>query len=97
MDSFTFDWDDSPGSNVEHIADSDVRQDEFEEALIFGFERREPSRRGAESLITFGYTAGNRLLALVFLAERVPELEGWLIRPITAFDPETLPQKHGHA
>lgn len=91
--SFIYFWIDGPGGNVEHVADHDVSQDEFEQAVARSFGDRSPSRTRRDRWAVTGYTDAARLLTIVFDLDALPELGAWGVMPVTAYDPESMPRK----
>lgn len=85
---FVYFWDPTPDGNIEHVADGDVTQDEFEEVLERGFEYRVVSRSNPRRLVVRGQTDVGRYLVVVFELDDLAEEGAWGITPVTAFPPE---------
>ena len=87
-DRFEVFWDWSEGGNAAHIAEHGVTPDEVDQVLNRSFEHREPDRSAPERFVVRGRTNTRRYLVVAFELEWVNELHGWVIIPVTAFEPE---------
>jgi hypothetical protein len=81
------------GSNVEHVAEGGVSQDEFEQVLERGFADRLMSRSGSGRWIARDYTDAGRYLVVVFELDRLQDEQPWGITPVTAYSPQAPPTK----
>jgi len=90
---FIYFWDPTPGGNVDHVTDSGVSQDEFEQVLEVGFRDRVRSRSSWNRWIVYDYTRALRKLVIVFELDDLSEEDAWGITPVTAYPPEKLPTK----
>lgn len=81
MEFLSIIWDDSPGGNVEHIAEHGLTPEDVEEALDAPIERTFSRSSGRPLYI--GYTSDGRLLYVVF--QRV---DRYTVRPTTAWESE---------
>lgn len=84
--SLTIVWDDSPGGNIEHLAEHGVTIDEFEQVLADRFANRESSKSNPVHWLCHGYTHAGRYLHIVF---EYIESEH-MVNPVTAYEPSPL-------
>jgi len=90
-----WDLEEDPDGNVQHLAQHDVTQEEFEEVLQNHRHEATTSRSSGEA-ITFGWTSTGKHLAIVY--EEVLD-DPPTIRPLTAYPTKpkrTKGKRHGH-
>lgn len=74
-------WDDSPGGNVEHIAEHNLTPDDIEEVLFNPVDKDVSLSSGLP--IASGFTPDGRYILVVF--EQIDEVT---VYPVTAYDVE---------
>ncbi len=77
-------WDlpDDPDGNVQHIADHGFTQDDIEDVL-FDANSQTTTSKSSGLPITFGYTAGDQYIAVVW--EHIDD-DPLTMRPVTAYE-----------
>ena len=83
-------WDDSPGGNVEHLAEHGVTPDEFEEVLAARFAAREVREGNPAHWLCRGYTRARRFLHIVFEYFE----DDHVVNPVTAYEPSPRLKEH---
>lgn len=78
---------------MDHVAANGVSQDEYEEVVERGFLDRVRSRTAFRRWVVRDYTDDLRFLITVFELDDLTDEEAWGITPVTAYDPQTPPQK----
>jgi uncharacterized DUF497 family protein len=82
MDFFSIFWDldQDPTGNVQHIAENDLTKEDVEAVLVNP--TAEGKSRSSGRASAWGYTPDGRYIMVVY------EIEGDIIRPVTAYEVE---------